>query len=221
MERKLEEFEMKMKRGEELGQQWRVSRSLRASHTRGRRLELDERRKETEKEAVERAIALHKDIEKHAQLREEAKLEELKRLNRKNEQTREKSEKERLRQMSLMKEKEAKLKEKEQVKEEMISKQSEKKTYELAHRSEQLEKRFRAQRERYQLVQALQMRRNQMILSEFAQDSRPKAWQSVERQLECLRKESEEEKRKIEIRMKQRADEAYRRLAAESSRNAL
>lgn len=219
LDRKLAEFHLKMKRGEELSLQSRVSKSMRASNTRGKRLELEERRRRREEEAVQRALALKRDIERHKVLREEARLEELGRLKGKNEVTREKTEKERVRQMREMIAKEARLKEKEQQREEMLSRLSVQKEQQQAARSREVEQRFQAQKERYHLVQALQLQRNQTLLSELAafgklQDT------SLEREAESFRKASEAERRRIEERTKARVEAAYRHLAL-SSRTAL
>jgi len=208
-----------MKRGEELSLQSRVSKSMRASHTRGKRLELEERRREREEQALQRTLALQRDIEKHAQLREEARLEELGRLNRKNEVAKEKTEKERVRQIREMAAKEARLKEREQQREEMLSRLSQQKDQQLAARSREVEQRFQAQKERYHLVQALQMQRNRTLLSELAGLGRQQDV-SLEREAESFRKASEAERRRIEERTKARVEAAYRHLAL-SSRTAL
>ena len=193
---------------------------MKASSTRGKHVELEVRRREREKEALQRALALKKDIEKHASLREEVRLEELSKINRKNEMSREKTEKERVRQLREMAAKERQLKEREQQREEMVSRLSMQKMQQLSARSKEVEQRFQAQKERYQLVQALQLQRNQTLLSELSSLGRAQQDISFEKEAENFRRASEAERKRIEERTKARVEAAYRQLAV-SSRSAL
>lgn len=216
LDHQLQRIYQKIQRGAELHLQVQADKALKASQMTGKRVESEEKRREREEEAFKRTLALKKDIDKHAVIREETRLEEVKKIERKNELAREKTEREKIRQVRENMEKEAKMREKEQQREESLSRQSFQKMQHLAARSREFEQRFQAHKERYQLVQALKLQRNKTLLVELAEVGRNVRDVSMEKEVESFRRASEAERKRIEQRTKARADAIYRQLALNS-----